>query len=157
MTMYIRIGNQIVEKLGNSGFKISSIKLFEKQNKLKLELDKVPYVSSGSRLSDSLIIQNLMDGNVKYNDLNIMYPNNNPFEMITYIRIDNQIVEKLGNSGFRVSSIKLFEKQNKFKLELDKVPYMSSGSRLSDSLIIQKLMDGNIKYNELKIIYPNNL
>ena len=75
MTTFIRIDNQIVEKIGNCGFKISSIKLFEKQNKIKLDLNRVPYVSSGTRLSDSLIIQNLMEGNIKYEELNIIYPN----------------------------------------------------------------------------------
>lgn len=74
MTKFIRIDNQIIERIGNTGFKVGPIKFFEKQNKMKLDLNKVPYVSSGSRLSDSLIIQNLIDGNIKYEDLNIMYP-----------------------------------------------------------------------------------
>jgi hypothetical protein len=77
--------------------------------------------------------------------------------MTTFIRIDNQIVERFMNNGLKVSSIKLFEKQKNIKLELDKVPYMSSGSRRSDSLIIQNLMDGKIKYDDLNIIYPNNI
>ena len=76
-----------------------------------------------------------------------------------FIRIDNQIVEKIsvaGNSGIKITPIKLFQKQNKIKLDLNKVPYVSSGSRLSDSLLMQKL--GNtIKYEDLNIIYPNNL
>ena len=79
--------------------------------------------------------------------------------MTPFIRIDNQIVEKIsvgGNSGIKITPIKLFEKQNKIKLDLDKVPYVSSGSRLSDSLIMQKLGNG-IKYEDLNIIYPNNL
>jgi len=77
--------------------------------------------------------------------------------MTTFIRIDNQIVQRIGNTGFKVGPIKLFEKQNKIKLDLDKVPYVSSGSRLNDSLIIQKLVDGKIKYEDMNIIYPNNL
>lgn len=77
--------------------------------------------------------------------------------MTTFIRIDNQIVQRIGNTGFKVGPIKLFEKQNKIKLDLDKVPYVSSGSRLNDSLIIQKLVDGKIKYEDMNIIYPNNI
>jgi len=76
MTTFIRIDNQIVEKIGNTGFKVGPIKLFEKQNKIKLDMDKVPYVSSVSRLKDSLTIQNLVEGKIKYKDLNIIYPNN---------------------------------------------------------------------------------
>ena len=74
MTKFIRIDNQIIQKIGNTGFKVGPIKLFEKQNKIKLDLNKVPYVSSGSRLSDSLIIQDLFDGKIKYEDLSIIYP-----------------------------------------------------------------------------------
>jgi hypothetical protein len=59
MKRFIRIDNQIIEKIGNSGFKVSSIKLFERQNRVKLNLENVPYVSSGSRRLDSIIIQNL--------------------------------------------------------------------------------------------------
>ena len=157
MTKFIRIDNQIIERIGNTGFKVGPIKLFEKQNKIKLDLNKIPYVSSGSRLSDSLIMQNLVNGNIKYEKLNITYPDR-PLIMKekTYIRIDNQIIERIGNNGygFKVGPIKLFEKQNKIKLDLNKVPYVSSGSRLSDSLIIQDLFDGNIKYEDLSIIYP---
>ena len=157
MTKFIRIDNQIIQKIGNTGFKVGPIKLFEKQNKIKLDLNKVPYVSSGSRLSDSLIIQNLVNGNIKYEKLNITYPDKSSImkEKI-FIRIDNQIIERIGNTntGFKVGPIKLFEKQNKIKLDLNKVPYVSSGSRLSDSLIIQDLFDGKIKYEDLSIIYP---
>lgn len=71
MKRFIRIDNQIIEKIGNSGFKVSSIKLFERQNRVKLNLENVPYVSSGSRRLDSLIIQNLTEGKIKYEDLNI--------------------------------------------------------------------------------------
>jgi YesN/AraC family two-component response regulator len=153
MTIFIRIYNQIVEKIENNGLKIGSIKLFEKQHKVKLNLKNIPYVFSGSRLSDSLLIQKLMDGIVKYDEMNILYPNSS--KNTTFIRIDNQIIEKIENNGLKVGSIKLFEKQHKVKLNLKNIPYVFSGSRLSDSLLIQKLMDGIVKYEDLNIIYPN--
>jgi len=71
MKRFIRIDNQIIEKIGNSGFKVSSIKLFERQNRVKLNLENVPYVSSGSRRLDSIIIQNLTEGKIKYEELDI--------------------------------------------------------------------------------------
>ena len=154
MTTFIRIDNQIIQKIGNNGLKVGSIKLFEKQHKVKLNLKNVPYVLSSSRLSDSLLIQKLMDGIVKYKGMNIIYPNSS--KNTTFIRIDNQIIEKIGNNGLKVGSIKLFEREHKVKLNLKNVPYVFSGSRLSDSLLIQKLMDGVVKYDEMNIIYPNN-
>ena len=154
MTSFIRIYNQIVEKIGNRGLKVSSIKLFEKQNKVKLNLKNIPYVSSCSNLSDSLLIQKLMDGIVKYDEMNIIYPTS--LKIPTFIRIDNQIIEKIRNNGLKIGSIKLFEIQHKVKLNLKNVPYVFSGSRLSDSLLIQRLMEGNVKYEDLNIIYPNN-
>jgi len=72
-----------------------------------------------------------------------------------FIRIDNVIVEKLGNSGFRAGPIKLFETQNKIKLDLKNVPYVASGSRIEDSLIIQRVLDGTQTYESLNIIYPD--
>ena len=154
MTTFIRIDNQIIEKIGNSGLKVGSIKLFERQHKVKLNLKNVPYVFSGSRMSDNLLIQKLMDGIVKYNGMNIIYPNSSI--NTTFIRIDNQIIEKIGNNGLKVGSIKLFEKEHRVKLNLKNVPYVFSGSRISDSLLIQKLMDDIVKYENLNIIYPNN-
>lgn len=71
MKRFIRIDNQIIEKIGNSGFKVSSIKLFERQNRVKLNLENVLYVSSGSRRLDSIIIQNLTEGKIKYEELDI--------------------------------------------------------------------------------------
>ena len=73
-----------------------------------------------------------------------------------FIRIDNVILEKLGNSGFRAGPIKLFETQNQIKLDLENVPYVASGSRREDSLIIQRVLDGTQSYESLNIIYPNN-
>jgi hypothetical protein len=60
------------------------------------------------------------------------------------------------NCGCRVSPIKLFERQHQVILNLDKVPYVYTGSRRLDSLLIQRIMDGTEKYDDLNIIYPDN-
>jgi hypothetical protein len=77
------------------------------------------------------------------------------FKMAIIFRIDNQIMEMI-NGGVRVSPIKLFEKQRYVILNLDRVPYISRGSRRLDSLLIQRIMNGTEKYDDLNIIYPNN-
>jgi len=73
MPLFVRIDNQIVEKIRN-GIKIGSIKLYEKEHKIKLNLEYVPYVFTGSRLSDSLLMQRLISGVVNYDDLQVVYP-----------------------------------------------------------------------------------
>lgn len=72
----------------------------------------------------------------------------------TIFRIDNQIMEILSLSGRRVSSIKLFESQNKVKLNLDVLPYVFAGSRRLDSLLIQRIMDSVEDINTLNYVYP---
>jgi hypothetical protein len=77
------------------------------------------------------------------------------FKMAKIIRIDNQIVEMIGTAS-RVSSIKLFERQHQVILNLDVLPYVTTGNRRLDSLLIQRIMNGNEKYEDLNIVYPNN-
>lgn len=77
------------------------------------------------------------------------------FKMAKIIRIDNQIVEMIGTAS-RVSSIKLFERQHKVILNLGLMPYVTTGTRRLDSLLIQRIMNGNEKYEDLNIVYPNN-
>lgn len=72
----------------------------------------------------------------------------------TIFRIDNQIMEILSLSGRRVSSIKLFESQNKVKLNLDVLPYVFAGSRRLDSLLIQRIMDSVEDIYTLNYVYP---
>ena len=77
------------------------------------------------------------------------------FKLAKIFRIDNQIIEMI-NSGCRVSSIKLFERQHHVILNLESLPYVFTGTRRLDSLLIQRIMDGNEKYDHLNIIYPDN-
>ena len=78
MTRIFRIDNQIIERIGLGGCRIGSITLFESQHKLKLNLDRLPYVFAGSRLLDSLLIQQIMEGGIGiWDELNIVYPQNN--------------------------------------------------------------------------------
>jgi len=69
-------------------------------------------------------------------------------------RIDNQIMEVLSLTGRRVSSIKLFESQNKVTLDLDRLPYVYAGSRRLDSLLIQRIMNGTEDISALNYVYP---
>lgn len=78
--------------------------------------------------------------------------------MTTIFRIDNVIIERIGLGGCKTSPIKLFERQHRLRLNLDRLPYVTAGSRRLDSLLIQQIMEGGIGiWDELNIIYPNNL
>lgn len=71
----------------------------------------------------------------------------------SFVRIDNQIVEKFGNCCI-IGPIKLYEKQHKVKLSLETIPYVFTGSRLSDSLLMQRLRSGYIRFEDLPVVYP---
>ena len=73
---------------------------------------------------------------------------------IQFFRIDNLIVEKLPHGGIMVGPIKRYEKDHKVKLDLDKVPYISTGSRYSDNIFIQNLMESDYteRFENLPII-----
>ena len=75
--------------------------------------------------------------------------------MTRIFRIDNQIIERIGLGGSRISPIKLFERQHRLILNLDRLPCVTTGSRRLDSLLIQRIMDGGIGiWDELEITYP---
>jgi len=75
--------------------------------------------------------------------------------MTRIFRIDNQIIERIGLGGSKISSIQLFESQHRLTLKLDRLPYITLGSRRLDSLLIQRIMDGGIGiWDELEITYP---
>ena len=67
-------------------------------------------------------------------------------------RIDNQIMEILSINCRKVSSIKLFERQNQVKLNLDRFPYVTTGTRRLDSLLIQKIMNGTENVDLLEYV-----
>jgi hypothetical protein len=71
----------------------------------------------------------------------------------TIFRIDNQIMEILSLTGRRVSSIKLFESQNRVRLDLNSIPYVFAGSRRLDSLLIQRIMNGTEDIDTLNYVY----
>ena len=75
--------------------------------------------------------------------------------MTRIFRIDNQIIERIGLGGSRISPIKLFERLHHLILNLDRLPCVTTGSRRLDSLLIQRIMDGGIGiWDELEITYP---
>ena len=74
MNSFIRIDNAIVERKGTCYISYSSVKAYEKLNKVKLNLEEVPYVSTGHRRTDGLLIEHIMERIVKWDDLDIIYP-----------------------------------------------------------------------------------
>ena len=79
-----------------------------------------------------------------------------PYKIFKYaktIRIDNQMVEMIGGAA-RVSPIKLYQRQHQVILNLATVPYVTTGNRRLDSLLIQRIMDGNERYEDLNVVYP---
>ena len=76
MSTIIRIDDCIVEKFSASGICIGPIRLYEKQKKVKLILEDIPYVSLGSKKADSLLMQRLLSGSVQFDTLNFMYLSN---------------------------------------------------------------------------------
>jgi hypothetical protein len=75
------------------------------------------------------------------------------FKYAKTIRIDNQMVEIIG-SACRVSPIKLYQRKHQVILNLATVPYVTTGSRRLDSLLIQRIMDGIERYDDLNVVYP---
>jgi hypothetical protein len=73
-----------------------------------------------------------------YNDYISIIPSK--MTTIQFFRIDNLIVERLPG-GIAVGPIRLYEKKHQVTLDLAQVPYLSIGSRRTDSLFIQSLMD----------------
>jgi hypothetical protein len=72
-----------------------------------------------------------------------------------FFRIDNCIVERLAG-GIAVGPIPMYEKKHRVTLDLDRVPYISTGSRCTDSLFIQSIMESedNIRFEDLPIVFP---
>jgi hypothetical protein len=71
---------------------------------------------------------------------------------IQFFRIDNQIVERLPG-GFMVGPIKRYEKKHGVKLDLDRVPYVSLGSRGKDNMFLWNIMhpDSSIRWDDFLI------
>lgn len=75
--------------------------------------------------------------------------------MSKFVYIDNVIVEKYSESGIWVGPVRLYEKRHKVKLVLDEIPYVSSGSKRTDGLLVQRLLSGSVLFDNLNIVYPN--
>ena len=77
---------------------------------------------------------------------------------IQFCRIDNQIVERVPG-GFMVGPIKRYEKKHGVKLDLDKVPYISFGSRIKDNMFLWDIMDMDydIQFDDFPIIVPASI
>jgi hypothetical protein len=73
-----------------------------------------------------------------------------------FCRIDNLIIEKI-RGGLKVGPITRFEKENKIKLDINKVPYISLGSRVKDNKFVSYLVGSQHieKFEDLPIVYPS--
>ncbi len=73
-----------------------------------------------------------------------------------FCRIDNLIIEKIHN-GLKIGPLKRFEKENKIKLDINKVPFISFGSKLKDHRFVSYLLDldSHEKFENLPIVYPS--
>jgi len=79
--------------------------------------------------------------------------------MTTAIRIDNQIVHLLSTGGVAITPIQLFKRQQRCSDDfVASLPVVSLGSRRIDSLLMQKIMNGNeIQFHELLTEKPRTL
>jgi hypothetical protein len=80
---------------------------------------------------------------------------NQAMTLYPFIRIDNLIVEKL-EGGYAVGPIRLYERRHGVRLDLSTMPYVSTGSRQSDNLFIQRLLHSNhpMQWDDLPVVYP---
>ena len=80
--------------------------------------------------------------------------------MTTVIRIDNCFVEKYSESGIRIGPLRIYEKEYKkkynAKLVCDDMPYVSTGSKRTDSLLMQGLLSGSKRLDDVEIIYTTS-
>jgi len=77
--------------------------------------------------------------------------------MTDFVRIDNQIVERLACGGIAIGPIRLYKKRHWVKLDLQSVPFVFTGSRLSDSLFMQRLLhsdDPAQSFDNLPVVFP---
>jgi hypothetical protein len=70
------------------------------------------------------------------------------------IRIDNCIVRELHNGMISVESIQLFRRRNP-NVMVEDLPYVFTGSRRTDSLLIQRILSGSDFIINQNIINPN--
>ena len=72
-------------------------------------------------------------------------------EFPVLIRIDDQLVKKEGN-GLAVMPIQLYEKRRGVRLDLDQLPFVYTGSRVGDTLLIQSLLAGSLRFDDLLLL-----
>jgi len=61
MSLIIRIDNQIYHRpFGAGGFAITPISLYQKQYRVTLDLTTLPYISTGCRITDNLLLSHLL-------------------------------------------------------------------------------------------------
>lgn len=76
---------------------------------------------------------------------------------INHIIIDDCVVSRYLDKGIQISKITLFKKLNKNITELDfnNLPKISLG-KIADNLLLSKLSSGDIKFNELPLLFNIN-
>jgi hypothetical protein len=73
-----------------------------------------------------------------------------------FVRIDDQIVEKLPGGRLAIGSIADYERRHGVKLDIKKVPYVSTGSTLTDIIMLECLAKSTNPncFEELQVFYP---
>ena len=72
---------------------------------------------------------------------------------MTIIRIDNSIVRE-SRGMISVEPIRLFQRRNP-DVMVDYLPYVFTGSKRTDSLLIQRILFGSQLIDNLNLMFPN--
>lgn len=73
--------------------------------------------------------------------------------MKTIFRIDNQMMT-IRPGYCEINPIRRYEKQHKTTISLETTPYYTTGSKKADQIIIQRLLSGSLRVEQLEIITP---
>ena len=74
--------------------------------------------------------------------------------METIIRIDTQIVRQWNSGAISNEPVHYYAKRHP-GVCIDNLPYAYEGSRRLDSLLIQRIMSGSVKIEDLVLVLPS--
>jgi hypothetical protein len=65
--------------------------------------------------------------------------------------IDNSVVSRVGSNSVRISSISLAKRLH--NIDVDTLPKLTCGNRFQDNVIINKLADGILKFDDIYSLF----
>lgn len=71
------------------------------------------------------------------------------------IRIDNQIVTTFNGTGISIQPIRMYQRHNP-NILVEYLPYVYTGSRRTDALLLQRILSGTELIENHNIINYNN-